>query len=245
MRIIIGLFLILFLTACATNNDRAEEYNNEGVLLLDSGEHEKANAKFHQALNLEDISEELKVAIMRNLSLCFTAQEVKDSALYYANRAYLESPKDSYFYLLNRAEYALLRNNINEARSFFEQAKEKKDDEMAIYNSLGMIYSGKYGSKWENYDKALLNNKKAYDLEPREPLAEALALSYMNVEQYSKSIPLWEKLIQANPANMEYTFQLGVALYFSGSEEKGEKMMQDAADRNELCRRMLIEMKAD
>ncbi len=91
----------------------------------------------------------------------------------------------------------------------------------------------------------MINNKKAYELSQREPLADALATSYMNVNKYKESIPLWESLIKQNPSKMDYHFQLGVAFLFSGQQEKGEEKMEFAAERDENCQRILDEMIAE
>jgi len=237
-----ALILVTFLFACQGTEKKAEDLNNEGVYFLDKEEYAKAGSCFFTALKTEEISAELKSGILRNLSLMYSARGMRDSALVFAADAMHTAPKDSYFYNLSRAEFALLKRNINEAISYFENAKKLRDDEMAIYNSLGMIYSGKYGIRYENLPKALINNKKAYELSQREPLAEALALSYMNLDQYKESLPIWKKLTEMNPSKMEYMFQEGVALYFSGHQIEGEEKMQRAADRDENCRRMLNEM---
>ncbi|MFA7274146.1 MAG: hypothetical protein WC044_09765 [Crocinitomicaceae bacterium] len=237
---IIGLAVLISCT-----NKRAEEaktLNDTGVDLMDREEYTKAEDFFHLALRKGNLPNELEAGILRNLCLLHNFRNQLDSAKFYAKKGFEAADKDGYFYFLNKGEYDLLNKDIQEAKSNYERAKQIKPDEMAIYNSLGMIYSGSYGGEFTNYEKALENNLKAYELSPREPLAEALATSYMNVEKYKESIPLWEKLIEMNPVKMEYHFQLGVALLFSGQEEEGEKKMEYAADRDENCRKMLDEM---
>jgi tetratricopeptide (TPR) repeat protein len=240
----IYFFLTLFiLTACSNHEVKeAKTLNDEGVTLMDKEEYEKASVLFLQALKREDLPNELKAGILRNLCLLYSLQNKKDSALRYARLGFEKADENSYFYYLNQAEYDILTNKIESAKDNYERAKALKPDEMAIFNSLGMIYSGSYGDEFTNFEKALENNLKAYELAPREPLAEALATSYMNLERYKKSIPIWEKLIGENPAKMDYHFQLGVAFLFSGREEEGEKKIDYAAERDEYCRQMLNEM---
>ena len=246
MKTVLIFLSFLFLIACSNKNAELAKMNNdEGVLFLDKEEYSKASESFHKALEQGKVNAELEAGILRNLSLLHSFQDQKDSALLYAEKAMNKAEKDTYYYFLTKGEFALLNQNLDAAISNFEKAKEKKSDEMAIYNSLGMIYSGKYGMKFENQQKALINNKKAYELSQREPLADALATSYMNVDKYEESIPLWESLIKQNPAKMDYHFQLGVALLFSGQQEKGEEKMEYAAERDENCRRMLDEMIAE
>lgn len=243
MRYLTFLILFLSLSACTNHSDEnAKKFNDEGVVFLDQEEFEKAAVSFRKALSQGGLSANLEAGILRNLSLLHSFQNQKDSALMYAKKAMNKAETDTYYAFLTRAEFELLQENIPVAIENFEKAKAIKKDEMAIYNSLGMIYSGKYGPKHENFQKALLNNKKAYELSSREPLADALATSYMNLEKYAESIPIWEELIQKNPSKMEYHFQLGTALYFSGKEEEGLEKMEYAAERDELCRQMLDEM---
>lgn len=243
MRTIIFTIGIILLVSCSNHTaEEAKALNDEGVTMMDREEYDKASALFHQALNKGDLPKDLNAGILRNLSLLHSFQNRKDSALLFAKQGYENADADSYFYFLNKAEYLLLTGNIQEAIVHYEKAKKIKSNEMAIYNSLGMIYSGSYGDDYTDYNKALENNLKAYDISPREPLEEALATSYMNLEKYKESIPFWESLIAKNPSKMEYHFQLGVAFLFSGKEEEGEKKLEYAADRDENCRRMLDEM---
>ncbi len=244
-----GLFffiLLLIFASCSNKADEAaKKMNDQGVEYLDKEEYEKAAKAFHSALGQGKISKDLEAGILRNISLMHSFQEAKDSALIYAEKAMNCAEEGSYYQYLTKAEYALLKEDIPTAKANFEKAKKIKPNEMAIFNSLGMIYSGKYGAKYEDLDKALENNKKAYEISPREPLADALATSYMNLERYRESIPLWESLIKQNPSKMDYHFQLGVALLFSGKAGEGEEKMEYAAARDENCRRMLDEMIAE
>jgi tetratricopeptide (TPR) repeat protein len=236
----IGLAVLISCT-----NKRAEEaktLNDTGVDLMDREEYTEAAGFFHLALQKGNLPNDLEAGILRNLCLLYNFRNQLDSAKFYAKKGFEAADKDGYFYFLNKGEYDLLNKDIQAAKSNYEKAKQIKPDEMAIYNSLGMIYSGSYGDEFANYEKALENNFQAYTLSPREPLAEALATSYMNLDNYKESIALWKKLIEMNPAKMEYHFQLGVALLFSGQEEEGEKKMEYAADRDENCRKMLDEM---
>jgi tetratricopeptide (TPR) repeat protein len=246
MKTVFIFISFLLLVACSNKNaELAKKHNDEGVLFLDKEEYDKASESFHTALGQGKINVELEAGILRNLSLLHSFQDHKDSAMIYVEKAMNKAEKDSYYYFLTKAEFALLNENVEAAISNFEKAKGEKPDEMAIYNSLGMIYSGKCGVKFEDQQKALINNKKAYELSQREPLADALATSYMNVNKYKESIPLWESLIKQNPSKMDYHFQLGVAFLFSGQQEKGEEKMEFAAERDENCQRMLDEMIAE
>ena len=233
MRNIYWLFASVFLLGCKGSNEEAQTLNNEGVAYLDQEKFEKAELSFRKAWKLESLDAEVKAGIARNLSLLFSATNQKDSALHYAKISHEAVEKDSYYYMVSKAEYALLRQNVNEARAWFEKAKEKNPNDMAVYNSLGMIYAGKYGYQFEDVQKALENNLKAYALSPRDPLAEALAFSYMNADKHEKSLKLWEGLRKKQPTNMEFLFHEGVALYFSGQENLGKK---------QICREMYNEM---
>lgn len=233
---------LLILVACNGNQKQAEAFNNQGVELLDKEEYPKALQQFRKALNVEGIEASMIAGICRNISLAYSAQGEVDSAIVYATRAIDHSSPQSFEYFLNKGEKAVLTKNIAQAVEHFEQAKALEANQMAPYNSLGMIYSGKYGEAFTDYGKALDNNKKAYEIAPRDPLAEALALSYMNTDQYAESLTYWRIVRKSQPANMEYLFQEGVALYFSGDEETGEQQMREAAERDENCRRMLNEM---
>ncbi len=243
MKLAIFTLLFALLASCSGKNaESAKKHNDEGVIYLDKEEFSKASQSFHLALSQGEIPVDLEAGILRNLSLMHSFQNHKDSAIYFAKKACEKTKKNTYYFYLTKAEYALLKDDLESAIVNYEKAKEKKPNDMAVYNSLGMIYSGKYGKKHLDLNKALLNNQKAYEISQREPLADALATSYMNLDRFNESIPLWESLIKINPSKMEYHFQLGVALYFSGQEEKGEEKMEFAAERDDYCRKMLNEM---
>ena len=194
MRFYFGVILSFLILGCTSNTKEVERLNNEGVAFLDVENYEKAELALQKAWALKDVSEELKSAVARNLSLLHSAKNQTDSAAYYAKKSFEIAPKDSYYYCVSKAEFELIQKNIDAARDWYEKAKAINPDDMAVYNSLGMIYSGKYGFKYENVEKALINNQKAYELSPRDPLAESLAFSYMNVDKYTESLTLWKKL---------------------------------------------------
>ncbi len=146
MKTVFIFISFLLLVACSNKNaELAKKHNDEGVLILDKEEYDKASESFHTALGQGKINVELEAGILRNLSLLHSFQDHKDSAMIYAEKAMNKAEKDSFYYFLTKAEFALLNENLEAAISNFEKAKGDKPDEMAIYNSLGMIYSGKCG----------------------------------------------------------------------------------------------------
>lgn len=216
--------------------------NNEAVEFLDKGDYEAAGTKLQKAISLKEVDGNVKADISRNLAVYFGALNERDSSLFHARRAIEFAEEDSYTFWISRAEFAMLKSNVNEARAWFEKAKEMDSTQIAPYNNLGIIYSGKYGRKFENEALALQNNKKAFELEKREPLGVSLAFTYMNANRYSEALPIWKELQKLAPGNMEYVFHEGVCLYFSGKEDDGTSLMEKAADRDDKCREMLEEM---
>jgi tetratricopeptide (TPR) repeat protein len=238
------LLILTLLTSCNSSElKEAKQLNNEAVVFIEEGDFALAKSPLLKGLGLAKSEVELHAAICRNLSLSYYKLDQLDSAKHYSQRGYTESKANSFYFFLNKAEFSLYDQNYGEAILYFEKAKNIQPKNMVVYNSLAMLYSGKYSSQYKDKQKALDNNLIAFKLDPRENVIESLALSYMEMQEWQLSTPLWKRLRAKNPSKMEYAFEHGLCIYKSGYTENGMKLMEWAAEKDEYCRQALNGMK--
>lgn len=236
MRTVLLGLLIVILTSCNRDVDFVEERNNRGVEWMDQRQWKLAQKVLEEARTRPLADSALHCALHRNLSRVYQALHQMDSAKSTADRAHVYAPVDSYYYWLTKGELALLNNQCEDAETYLLQAAQKDQSEMIAYNLLGVLYSGKYDEEWLDYQKSLKYNKMAYETAPRPALAEALAVSYMNVGEYANSLPLWREVRAHQPQEPIHAFREGVALYNAGEKEKGKSQMQATLAQCEPCR---------
>jgi tetratricopeptide (TPR) repeat protein len=236
---IVILFSLTVISCDQAKNDlKANLLNNTGVDFMENKNYESAYVKFHESLALSP-GMETRVQLFRNLSTCHFFLENKDSALHYSKLAYESSKVNSFAYHLNKGEYLMLNNKITPALAEFEKAKAKNGQAMEVYNNLSLIYDGSFGEKYMDLPKALENAKMAYKLNPSPTMKEELASIYFEMDTYEKSNALYQELMNEFPEIKMYQFEYGLSLYFSGDEEKGLEMMEEAAARDTECNEML------
>jgi tetratricopeptide (TPR) repeat protein len=233
-----GLFSLF--TSC---NDHAEEkaitLNNEGIAMNERTNFSGALLKFREAIGFARTAE-TKANTYRNLSVTFYNLNELDSSKHYSQLGYQAADKNSYYYYVNKAEYDLLSNKTAEAIQLLEKAKDERD-EMEIYNNLSLIYSGEYGEDFVDLNKALKNAKKAFELDSAPALEEQLAGIYFMQDNYKKSLEHYSALMKRYPEIQLYKFFTGQAMLFAGDEDKGLELMEEAAARDDECRKMLDE----
>lgn len=233
---------LFLLSACAVSDDpKAVKLMQEGNRFMESRNYNSALICFKDAEKLE-LSDESKSINYRNIAVAFLYLEEPDSAKKYSKLGFECLNSYSYYHLINMAEYELLSKQTAKAIQTFENAKKLKPDEMEVYNNLSLIYAGNYGESFENLAKALENAQKAYKLSPNAVNQEQLASVYFQLENYDKAIELFRELSTRFPAIKLYQFYEGQSLYFSGKEDEGLELMQQAADRDENCRKLFEEL---
>lgn len=242
MKYALTLILFVILFACSPADDpKALEFMQEGSTFLDEKNYGSALERFRTALRFE-LSPENRAKNYRNLAIVFMYQQQMDSAKHYSKLGYECSPSDSYFHLINLAEYQLLSDSISQAIETYEEAKDLKPNEMSVYNNLSLIYAGNYGEKYLNLKKALSNAQQAFDIKPTAVNQEQLASVLFQLESYQKAANLFHDLAQRFPAVQFYSFYEGQSLFFAGEEEKGYELMVEAAKRDAACQKLLEEI---
>lgn len=236
------LLFYLILQSCTEKNDpRAEFLFKEGTKYLTENSPELALVEFRKALNLE-INETLTATIYRNTSIAFQNLDNIDSASFYAQKGYEVAPDDSYIFFVNRAEYNLLNNNVYRAIQDLKTAKLLDPNQMEVYHTLCLIYSGEYGDAYFEPQLSEICAKKSFKLNPSNTTKEQLGSIYFQNEKYVDAVKIFTELYSKDPSNKRYEFFLGQSLYFAGDERGGENHMKKAAERDESCKEMYHEI---
>lgn len=237
-----SLFLIFIILSCQEKNDpKAELFFREGTLKLKSNEHEDAIHQFRKALSL-DVNDLLKATVYRNMSIAFQNMEDIDSAIYYSQKGYEIAPSDSYIFYMNRAEFNLLSNDVHTAIQDLNSAKAIDPNQMEVYHTLCLIYSGEYGDAYFEPQLSEVCAKKSVKLSPSNTTKEQLGSIYFQNEKYVEAVKIFAELYSKDPTNKRFEFFLGQSLYFAGDERGGENHMKKAAERDEECKAMYHEI---
>ncbi|MGH7782857.1 MAG: tetratricopeptide repeat protein, partial [Candidatus Binatia bacterium] len=81
------------------------------------------------------------------------------------------------------------------------------------------------------YDKALEQARKTYELEPSHPIARwTLSQAYILNEKYAEAIDLDEQWLQSDPANQIALRDVGTAYARSGLADKAEEVIRRFRD---------------
>lgn len=240
------LFALLFLTfivfSCSTSDDpKALKRISEGNKFLDQKNYSSALIAFKDAQKY-DLTDESLAKNYRNISICFKNLNLLDSAKVNAKKAYQNAEEYSYYFFNNSGEALLLDNKLEEAKLQFEKAIKKNELGMEANNNLSLLYSGTYDEKFINLNAAIFYAGKAYDANPTATNKEQMASIYFQMENFKQAAKLFSELSNQFPQVKMHQFNYGQCLYFSGKEDEGIALMEDAAERDELCRELFEEL---
>ena len=239
IRIIITIFLLV---SCSTKDDeKSLKLIQQGNDYLNKKNYFSALLAYQDATQYQ-LSDESKAKNYRNISICFSGLNERDSAVFYAKKAYESAPKQSYSYEINQAEYFLLLHQEKKALNLLKKVAEKYPDEMEVHNALSLIYSGSYNEGYLDLNKALFHAKRAYKFKANSTNKEQLASVHFLMDNYAESSKLFRELNQEFPEIMLYEFNYGQSLYFLGEEDKGIELMEHAAERDAVCKQMFLDL---
>jgi tetratricopeptide (TPR) repeat protein len=222
--------LLLYLFSCGEMRDQADpiQINQEGIEFMNAGKYELALDKFLKAVKSPALSKDSKGTIYRNIALTYIELDKKDSAVHFCTLAAKCYQKNSYDYLVNLAEVDILAGHVSNALTRLQKAVKMNPEEMAVNNSLGLIYLGDYDEALMNLDKALIYNSKAFEISGGRVTEEVLGRTYYKMEDYEKAESHFEHLLQTNPQIASYALDMGMIKLKLKKSTEADKLFEKA-----------------
>lgn len=209
----VGLSVLFFSCKQGLQEEDAIKVNQQGIAYMNAGKYQQALDAFLRAVQSTRISRESKGTIYRNIALTYNELDKKDSAIHFSTLAYKCYPKNSFDYLLNAAEVDILTGKTVSALKRLLKAVNIDPDDMAVNNSLGLIYLGDYDITLTDFDKALTYNSKAFYVSGSRVTEEVLARTFYKMENYEKAGVHYEHLLENHPDIVSYSLAMGMIKY--------------------------------
>lgn len=121
--------------------------------------------------------------------------------------------------------YNQLGQNERALEYYKEVIKDQPDDPDLIFN-FGLLYEG-----MEMYDEAIVQYKKAYELNPGdfEAILQCAQLYIEIKEDYLNAIDCYKKAIEIEPENANIWNNLGIAQLRAGEQTEDAKLIEEGA----------------
>ena len=200
--------------------------NEDGIKLMNEGNYEAAVVVFEKAVKDSKLDLQSKGTIYRNLGIAFHEQQILDSAAHFATLAAKCYYKGSYDYLANMASVDILAGKTAIALSKLLKAVFINSEELAVNNSLGLIYLGDYGKEFTDYDKALKYNKKAFELSFSRTTESILARNYYELGEFENAETHYDNVYTKYPNEAVYALNSGLTKYKLKKIEEAEQLFK-------------------
>ncbi len=211
--LLIICMLALFSCDAPVTEDDAIKKNQEGVSYMNAGNYDQALKAFKESVESQKLSLLSKGTVYRNLALTYNQLEQIDSSVHYSTLAAKCYTKNSYDYLINMADVDLTTGKISKGLSRLLKAADINPNELAVNNTLGLIYMGEYGGDNIDYNKALAFNKKAFELAGDRVTEEVLGRNYYKLEDYDNAELHYDQLLENYPDMITHPLYAGMIKY--------------------------------
>lgn len=230
---IFSIFIILFSCQQIMNEGEAFSKNNSGLEYLNNGQIDEAIDAFRDASKLSS-SKDFKTNYLRNLAVAFHEINRLDSSRLYFFTAATLNKENSMDYLINMADVNLIDGEVLKAISKLEKAIENGGEGLQTFNSLGLIYYGHYGLEYQNLDKAIKFNKKAYEINKDRITEDLLARTYYEADILDKAEHHFMKLNNTYSDFLDYYYYLGLIKHKTGYIEEGKYILNMVVQKDSL-----------
>jgi tetratricopeptide (TPR) repeat protein len=212
--LMIGLFFS-FSCSYIQNEQKAAALNEQGIVYLNAKDFEQAAKAFEAAEALTQ-SNELKVTFCRNAAISYSGLEDYENAKKFFLKAAKASKKGSIEYLTNLADVDLISGNVKQALARLKEAEKINASDLAVTNTLGIIYYGSYGVEYQDSEKAISYNLRAFEINQDRTTEELLAQTYYIADKNDKAKGHFLKLKREYPGYVDYDYYLCLIAYEAG-----------------------------
>lgn len=247
MKHILIICIVFTLASCGHLMSEVEalKKNEQGLSELSQGQFENAIKSFKEAIQSPKLSTETRAIIYRNIAQTFIEMQLQDLAIHYSTLAAKCYKIDSYDYLVNMADIELLTGKTNSALEKLKTAYSLKPNELAVNNTLGLIYLGDYGVEFVDIEKALPYNKKAFDLNNDRITEYVLARNYYELEQFEKAELHFTNLNRKYPDYLLHPLSLGMVKYRLKDKKTAEQLWNKVLKSDSSFYYVIEEFKAE
>jgi len=212
---LLTLMLIVTFVSCQPmpGKEDALKQNQKGIDYMNEGKYDQAIQEFSAAVKNANLSNLSKGTIYRNIALAYNELGKKDSAIHFYTIAAKAYRKNSYDYIVNMANVDMLTGRVNTALVKLTKAAGVNPEDLSVNNMLGLIYLGDYGSEFTDYEKALLYNKKAFDISGGRITEDILGRSYYELKNFEMAEMHYENIHNQYPGEVVYTLNLAMTKY--------------------------------
>lgn len=220
--------LLFTMLSCSDLPSEADaiKQNQKGVELMDAGKPELALIEFMASLHNSKLTKLSKGTIYRNIALAYDELKKQDSSIHYYTIAAKSFRKNSYDYLVNMASVELHSGKIEAALSRLTKAAIMNPDELSVNNTLGLIYMGDYDEAYTDIEKALVYNKKAFEIDGGKITENILGRNYYELKQYELAELHFEHILQQYPDETDCSFSYGMIKYKLEKKAEGDKLFE-------------------
>jgi tetratricopeptide (TPR) repeat protein len=227
------VIFLVFIAISAYNgfSNVGVQKNETGIDLLDKGgDYNQAIQSFSEAYG-KVTSDEDKITVLKNWAYAYWANnQLPETKAKFQEALAMIKPESSDYYLVT-GEIALLDNDAQKAEENYMKAVAKAPNDFQINTSLGVFYMGldEFSADYAEYDKALIYNKKAYEVKPEsEMVKENLASNYFYLEKYQEAIDLFSLTsLDKKPYN---NYMIGLCYLGLENNESAKLYVQKAMD---------------
>jgi tetratricopeptide (TPR) repeat protein len=227
-----GFIILLFSCNQIPTEADAIKQNQDGINYMNEGKYELALAEFTEAIKTPRLSQEAKGTLYRNIGLTYHELNKIDSSLHYYTIAAKTYRKNSYDYLVNMASVDLLTGKVNAALSKLNKAAAIDPDDLIVNNSLGLIYLGDYGDGFIDVEKALVYNKKAFEVSNSRITEDILGRNYYEVGNYELAEMHYEKILGEYPDVVVYNLNTGMIKYKLNKINEGDQFFRKVLEQD-------------
>lgn len=229
--IIFVFFLLSFTIRQIIYEDNvAENYNYNSIQQMNVQDFSSAEASLKFAINAfkkDENLEGLRTAYF-NLASVYQFSGDIESAIAVLSEAIAYVDRNTADYDATAGLISLLNGNVQNSIIQFEASLLKDENNLISNNYLGLIYSGRFGDDYKDFDKGLPFNQKTYEITDGLDYAaiQTLAFNYYELGQFDSAIPLLENAMNLNPDNLITDYIYALTLYKVGNEASSRLILE-------------------
>lgn len=230
-----GIIVVGFLVFNAYSNfaqKRANAFNDEGLTYLNMTKYDEAVAMFGKAIEVNGISKDFKITVLRNLAVAHEQNGDVEKAIDFYLKAAEKSNANSYMHDICMADIAMLESDIESAINHLHSALKTNKRDFVVHNNLGLIYLGTYDEAYTDFEKALEYNKTAFKMCGDLNTQFVLGKNYFGLNDFKNAEIHLQNVVTNVPDEPEFHYYFGLTEYYLDKKQEARNHLNIAVDSN-------------